>query len=212
MDDGQGHFYLGHSQQGMTIVNVKDNSTRRFIHDSNNDLSLPGNNVRCILRDSKGRVWVGTDQGMAAFNVAEGTFTKVERTDGDYDDNVYDIEEMEDGRLWVATDMCGVRVLNPDAQGELLYENTDIQTSSINVRSITRDDFGNIWIGNYSTGVDFISAQKPLFQVMGFSDDVRLQQVSALANDRDGGFWMGSQNELSRWKDMKLEYPETEPS
>ena len=204
MDDGQGHFYLGHSQQGMTIVNLKDNSTRRFIHDSNNDLSLPGNNVRCILRDSKGRVWVGTDQGMAAFNVAEGTFTKVERTDGDYDDNVYDIEEMEDGRLWVATDMGGVRVVNPDAQGELLYENTDIQTSSINVRSITRDDFGNIWIGNYSTGVDFISAQKPLFQVMGFSDDVRLQQVSALANDRDGGFWMGSQNELSRWKDMKL--------
>ena len=153
MDDGKGWLYLGHSQHGMTMVELKSNNVRRFVHEPTNPMSLPGNNVRKIMMDSRKRIWVGTDQGLALFHPDSGTFDKVTGLHNDYDDNVYDICEMEDGSIWVALDLGGIKVVN-----DLHYDDTEVMLSSINARSIVCDEFGNAWVGNHSTCVYFISA------------------------------------------------------
>ena len=89
-------------------------------------------------------------------------------------DQILDIKQMKDGTLWICTNMGGVSILN-------LRENTFISPEKItfsnitvtndnhglsgpNARSIIQDSFGNIWIGNYRGGVDFISYAQPIIQ------------------------------------------------
>ncbi|MBQ1666597.1 MAG: hypothetical protein II063_01315, partial [Prevotella sp.] len=152
----------------------------------------------------------GTDHGLALFHPEDGVFTKVTRQADDYDDNVYDIKQMDDGTLWVATDMGGVKVINLQdiKSGERLhYSPIHVQTSSINVRSIVQDEFGNIWLGNHSTGVDFISALKSPFKVFTSetnNNHANIPPIYAIAKDGNGGFWLGCEDELSLWKDNHL--------
>ena len=195
MDDGRGHLYIGHSQHGMTVVNISDGTSRNYQQQTGDPHSLPGNNVRCIYQDRNGQIWVGTDTGLAQFHPERGTFTKV--TDGadQFDDNVYDILQREDGKLWVATDIGGVKIVD---QGR--YTDTQVRLSSLNTRSLAEDEYGNIWVGNHSTGIDFISDAKQDFNLLDYkTPEGRRPSVSAMAADPGQGFWMASENELVWW-------------
>ena len=196
MDDGRGHLYIGHSQHGMTMVNISDGASRNYQQQIGNTHSLPGNNVRCIYQDRDGLIWVGTDTGLALFHPENGTFTKV--TDGAdrYDDNVYDILQTTDGKLWITTDIGGVKIVD---QGR--YTDTQVRLSSLNTRSLAEDEYGNIWVGNHSTGVDFISYTRQDFNLLDYKTlEGRRPSVSAMAADSEQGFWMASENELVWWQ------------
>ncbi len=209
LDDGQGHLYIGHSQNGMSIVDISDGTMRHYESPSDQRQGevanrLPGNNVRKIFRDDRGRIWVGTDNGMARFLPATGTFEKVAHADGDYDYNVYDILQSRDGTLWVATDIGGVVGLS--ASGDMRFDHSlQLKTSSLNTRCLAQDEFGNFWVGNHSTGVDFFSAQESDFTVVGRAENnSNLHPVYALAPDVDGiGFWSVGQDEMMFWRDGK---------
>ena len=209
LDDGQGHLYIGHSQNGMSIVDIGEGTMRHFECRSGQwqdreANGLPGNNVRKIFKDDRDRIWVGTDNGMARFLPATGTFEKVAHADGDYDYNVYDMLQSRDGTLWVATDIGGVAWLS--ANGDMRFDRSlQMKTSSLNTRCLAQDEFGNLWVGNHSTGVDFFSAGESDFTIMGRADDDRrLHPVYALAPDADGGgFWAAGQDEMMLWRDGK---------
>ena len=126
-DDGQGHLYIGHSQYGMTVVNIRDGSARNYQQQEDDPNGLPGNNVRCIYQDSNKQIWVGTDTGIARFYPEKGTFMKLTDAADGFDDNVYDILQMDDGRLWVATDIGGVKIVDNNR-----YDDAPLRLSSLN--------------------------------------------------------------------------------
>jgi len=210
LDDGQGRIYIGHSQHGMSVMSLTSGTTRHFEQGSLG--GLLGNNVRCICLDDRQRVWVGCDGGLALFNPASGTFTRVVLDTEGYDDNVYEIVQMRDGTLWVATDMGGIKVVNPDTfvvYTEPSTADTDegvrVKVSSLNTRSLVQDEYGNIWVGNHGTGVDFISAQRSEFELLDYRDQERQPRpVYALVTDAGRGFWMASDDELVLWQDDKM--------
>ena len=194
LDDGAGHLYIGHSHNGMTVVSLGSGKTTRYQCQQGSDHGLPGNNVRCIVKDRQKHIWVGTDRGLARFHPETGTFTKQPTSYERYDDNVYDICEMDDGTLWVATDMGGVRILKADHTGAY-HATGKARTSSLNTRSIVHDDYGNIWIGNHSTGVDFISSHEADFKVLGAS-----HPACAIAYSGNC-LWVAGENALSCWQE-----------
>lgn len=198
LDDGHGHLYLGHSHHGMSIVNLNNGSVKNFQHRPGDNTSLPGNNVRKIYQDDRQRIWVGTENGLALFNPKNGTFEKVTRKDKDYNENVYDILQMNDGRLWVATDMGGIRVVDPEDHQH--YQDVKVKLSSVSSRSIVQDEYGNIWVGCHNTGVDFISTWKSNFKLLDYLDEERhARPVTAIAPG-NGGFWTASETELAFWQ------------
>ncbi len=201
LDDGNGHLYIGHTHHGMSVVNLRDGSMQNYQYREGDASSVPGNNVRCIYKDREQRIWVGSDAGLALFSPETGFFVKVTRQPDNYDENVYDIRQMDDGTIWVATDIGGIRVVRPN-EPSLHYADTEVRLSSLNTRCVVQDDFGNIWVGNHSTGVDFISARKSEFNQLEYKDPKKgYLPVYSLAKNADGGFWIAGERELVLWKD-----------
>ena len=127
-----------------------------------------------------------------------------------------DIKQMKDGTLWICTNMGGVSILN-------LRENTFISPEKItfsnitvtndnhglsgpNARSIIQDSFGNIWIGNYRGGVDFISYAQPLFNTIAYTIEkqgkINNKQVWGLWADNHQ-IWLGGEGELGIYEKGK---------
>ncbi|MCR5395648.1 MAG: response regulator [Bacteroidales bacterium] len=195
MDDGRGQLYIGYSQEGMSIVSIMSGATTTYLHRKGIESSLPGNNVRRIITDREGRIWVGTDRGLAQFDAQAGTFTKVHHRNAEYEDNIYDICHMNNGAILVASDIGGIKELMPDVS-PLYYTDTKVQVSSRHTRCITMDDYGNAWVGNYSTGVDVIG-----FKASDFVKTDYEQPVTAMEYDsvRDV-ILVTDQRELSEWR------------
>ena len=208
LDDGSGHLYIGHSKQGMTIIDISNGSSIDILHDPTDAHSLPGNNVRCIFQDSRHRIWVGTDGGLALYHPHSNRFTKVKDANNDFDDNVYDICEISKGQLWIATDIGGIKVLDMDfipSGDNLFYNNVKVKLSSLNTRSIIEDEFGNVWVGSHSMGVDFISSYGEDFQLLDFAEERKsFAPVTALAPDVEQGYWMAGESELAWWQNGKI--------
>ena len=86
---------------------------------------------------------------------------------------------MRDGRLWICTNMGGVSIL--DMQQNAFTSPTHIHFQNIpatndvhglsgpNARCAFQDSFGNIWLGNYRGGVDFISYAQPIFNMLPYT-------------------------------------------
>ncbi len=62
---------------------------------------LPGNHVFMLHLDPAGRLWVGTDNGLAQFK--EGRFRVLTTHDGLFAQNVFSMASMNDGSVWVGS-------------------------------------------------------------------------------------------------------------
>lgn len=201
LDDGKGHLYIGHSKGGMSIVDYSTGKTKAaFVHEHGNSRSIPGDNVRRILQDSHGRIWVGTDHGLALFNPAAATFQEVRHADTPYDDNVFDLMEMNDGRLLVAMDVGGIGIVDSRTLG--YTDDAPVELSSLNTRCLLQDRHGNVWVGSHSTGIDFLSDKEALFHQLPYRNTSgRRQAVNAITADGQGRLWVNGEDELSLWQD-----------
>lgn len=62
---------------------------------------FPGNKVYCLFQDSRGYIWMGTENGLVRFNGYE--FKTYTINDGLPDNEVLGINEDKTGRLWILT-------------------------------------------------------------------------------------------------------------
>jgi len=221
-DDGNGTLYIGHSQSGMSIVDIKNNTLRNFRNDPKNPQSIPGNNVYSILIDRMENVWVGTNQGLALFNPRKEEFLVFKHEPGNpnslISDHIYDIREMKDGTLWICSDIGGISILDlhnisfrsPESVEflNITADNSNNSLSSNNIRTSMQDSFGNIWVGNYSSGVDFISHTQPPFRVLPYTMDkgkvLKNKPVWGIFADKYDQVWLGGENEVAVFKDNSL--------
>ena len=224
LDDGQGHLYLGHTKGGLSIINLQNNEvTTRLVHEPGNAHSLPGDNVRRLIHDSRGAIWVGTDHGLALYNPTKQTFVKVVHRNSRFDDNVFDMCEMADGTLWVACDVGGISVVDLSEAHrrvslstiehngsvmatEQLYYVKDVSfgLSSLNTRCLLQDKYGGIWVGSHGAGIEYLSNRKPFLHVLPYTTSKGLRAVHAIAADAKGRLWVNSDDEISLWQNDSL--------
>ena len=207
-----GLLYVGHSRGGMSIVDLKRKTVRRLKHEPDSVGSLPGNSVYTIYKDKVGHLWVGTEWGLGLWRPAEGSFVAFRHQPGNPSslvaDHIYAICEMDGGKLWIACDIGGISILDLSQMyfnrpEEVVFENllpvaAGGRLSSGNIRALLQDSFGNVWIGNYSSGLDFAGHVRPAFQTLGE------RPVYGLYRDGAGQVWVGSENELWQLQDGRM--------
>lgn len=75
--------------------------------------------------------------------------------------------------------------------------------SSNNNRRIIQDSFGNIWIANYSMGIDFIAKSAASINTLQYMGKA-LEEVTGLYCDHQGNLWIGQDNLMSLYQNGKL--------
>lgn len=218
-------LYIGHADEGLSVMDKNTGKIRSYRYDAGNPDSLPGNDVFCIHIDHYGKVWVGTGQGLAIFDQMSDRFIRFRHDSSNPNspigNHIYKIIETKDSNLWIASDMGGVSILDLRA---LTFRNTeqlqflnletaygnDTSLSSPNARTVFQDSYGNIWIGNYSTGLDFVSHTRPAFTIRTYTisgheaPDAKSRPVWSVYKDQAGVLWLGGINNVTSVKDGKV--------
>ncbi|MDL2222424.1 hybrid sensor histidine kinase/response regulator, partial [Parabacteroides sp. OttesenSCG-928-N08] len=209
MDDNNGNLYIGHVVQGMTVLSIKDKRLKHFKHNPNVKGSIPGNDVRCIYKDSNNNIWVGTERGLALFNEETDTFVVPERApEGLTSTNIFEIRQMDDNKLWIGTELHGIYIIDLKQHYFMSPGEANIQhfttghnkysLSNPTVRSIFQDSFRNVWIGTYGGGINFMGNTPPLFDAYSYSplpdelNSLNNRVAMSLCTDQEGRLWIGT--------------------
>ncbi|HEX8250046.1 MAG TPA: two-component regulator propeller domain-containing protein [Pyrinomonadaceae bacterium] len=149
-----------------------------------------------FAEDFSGNLWIGFYEG-GLVRYAGGRFTEI--TDGLPEGMITALHLDKKGRLWLSTASSGAsRIDDPSAESpRFVSYKTENGLSSNNVRSITEDDFGQIYFGT-ARGVDRITPETAHIKHYSTSDGLAGDFVQAAFCDRSGALWFGTSNGLSR--------------
>jgi ligand-binding sensor domain-containing protein len=101
MQDRNENLWIG-SDIGITVFE-KNNTTPVFYRHTSENNSLATDNVISLLQDSKGRIWVGTAEGLNLFNEQTESFQAFTTSNGLPDNIILNILEDNHQTLWIST-------------------------------------------------------------------------------------------------------------
>ena len=160
--DPKGYIWAGALKEGLNRIDINTNEVKQYKNDDRDEKSLPGNNVKDILRDSSGNLWVGTDNGLAKYNEQTENFATYKNKIYDktslVNDEVFSIQEDESGLIWVGT-YAGISMFDPNTNIEH-YKKDPFDENSISdnpIHGIYEDKDGILWVGTNSKGVNVIN-------------------------------------------------------
>ena len=157
---------------------------------------LSNNKVNCILQDTRGFIWIGTDDGLNRYD--GNNFTIFRNQPGNpyciSGNIIMDLVEDKNGILWIATADGGLSRydyrLSPRHQF-IQYKHLPEDTSSIPVNmlnALLEDKQGNIWIATSGAGVLKFDKRKQAFSRVGLGPG---STCLDLEFDGDGIIWVG---------------------
>lgn len=215
IDDGNNHLLVG-TTQGLLVYSMKTHEVKIYHHKAGDSQSLPNDQIRTIFIDHLHNIWVGTKGGIGLFSLQTGKFIQLRHDSGNVNslcgDNIFRITEMKDHTLWIATDLGGISILNLDKLADNGYHDfnftnlnsSNSSISSSSVRSVVQDRYGNIWVGNYGTGVDFIDSSPKIFNILSYPGENKDECIYSLDIDSDGSIWMGGESSVKVIKAGKM--------
>ena len=136
---------------------------------------LAHDQVRCIVRDSRGYLWFCTNDGLSWFDGAR--FTTYDVRDGLPVASVDHLVESRDGTYWIATQGGGVVRFRPESRGG----------SPQGGRAANRDSRS-------------AESNEVLFKTYPIGDEVPGSLVNGVYEDRDGNIWASTNGGLFRLK------------
>jgi len=180
-EDAEGDLWLGTAKNG--IIRLK-NQGQRITYTTENGLS--SNLIRTIMKDSRGRMWIGTIGGLNCYQ--NGTFQKFTTRDGLAGDLVFDIHEDKNNNIWIGT-LTGVSVLE---KGEVQPGRVKTYLPGVFVPDLHEDSIepGVFWIGTAGNGLKrFKNGQLVSYTK---ADGLASNTIYKILEDHRGSLWIGS--------------------
>lgn len=118
---------------------------------------LPSSEIYMAIQDSKGYIWLGTDNGVSRFDGYE--FKNYSLRDGLSDNTVFRIVEDVQGRIWFGTHSCKLSYFLNDSIYHFKYNQVLADTLPKNtiISSFYVDSNGSVYLGTFIDGCFKIS-------------------------------------------------------
>ncbi len=193
------------SQSGQNVA--RDNRSRasysqniRFEHFSLEE-GLSQSTATVIFQDSKGFLWIGTEDGL---NRYDGYNFKIYKPNTDDPNSLTDrwitaLAEDPKGNLWVGTRLGGLNRYDPKTGKftHLLYSSTNSEGISHNNITALSADKDGIWIGT-KNGLDYLDYDSQKIEHYRASsinpNSLSGNWISAIIQDANGNLWVGTQD------------------
>ncbi|WP_167612177.1 hybrid sensor histidine kinase/response regulator transcription factor [Maribellus sediminis] len=213
MYDSDDRIYVGHVTEGFSIINPRTKTAVNFKHDPNDPHSLTDNTVTSFLKDSKDRIWIGTRNGLNLFNPENGrmiSFKNDPNNSQSISSNfIQKMIETPEHKLYIGTEGGGLNILNlkdlafysdpSEVEFEhILASETPDGLSNLSVQTVFQDSFGNIWLGGYGSGVNFIPKKDPFFNtinylpLIGNLNSLNYKSVEDICIDNKNNVWVAN--------------------
>ena len=149
---------------------------------------LPFNDVRSLLEDDAGRVWVGTTLGLCSLlTETERGKTIVDRVYGEQDGLPAKIVTAlfeSDGELWIGTTGGLSRLVTSGSQQRFRSYTTGEGLSDKLVTKLAEDHAGNLWIGTESGGA--MKLARNGFTTYSEGDGLNGTRMASIFESREG--------------------------
>lgn len=198
-EDSKGDIWISNFSHSKRMSMTRwQRSTERFQHFFTEDGLPQIVSASALAEDKAGNLWFGFYEGGIA-RYRDGRFTALGVDDGIPPGMITSLYADKSGRLWIASNVGGLsRVDSPEADRPVFrrYTINDGLTSN-NVRCITEDLFGNIYVGTVR-GVNRLSPDTGQIKYYGTGDGLASDFVNVAYRDRGGALWFGTFSGLSR--------------
>ncbi len=164
--------------------------------------------IHNILQDHKGFIWIGTDKGLNRFDgYSFQTYLEDQNDPGClYNDMIADLFEDKEGRLWIGntSDEGGLHIYNREKDNftRILPDpGIQLDQGQNNIRIITQDASGNIWLGTNS-GILIFNPDADRLEFRQFKPQsvtpsgILNGNINVLYIDSRQNIWIGTPNGL----------------
>lgn len=194
--DGNG-MWIGTNRGGLQYL---DASLRNFVtyrHDESNPNTIACDDIRSVLIDRKGKVWISVHgNGVDKFDPETKTFSHFNNLNNNLsNDWTFEIVEDHLGNIWVAT-AYGVSRLPEGKQKFVNYftVSDNIQSLSNNeIITVFEDSLYRVWAGT-SQGLNLYDRGRDIFQPV--KGDLGKLYICSLLDDNKGNIWVATLNGL----------------
>lgn len=193
-EDRRGDIWMSTFNPGREVLTRWERSTEKFYRYSDMDGLQPFNAASAFCEDASGNVWVGfREGGLARF--AAGRFSLFGAAEGlPPSGTIGCIYSDHAGRLWVTTQLCGVRRIDdPLAVRPHIGEGLATNYTSY----ITEDSEGRLYIGT-ALGVDRLDPATGQVRHYTHADGLAADGILAAFRDGHGALWFGTFQGISK--------------
>lgn len=176
-------------QDGSLFIGTQDNGLIRY-HPSSNTLERIDkqeaqqlNDIRDLLIDQAGRLWVTTSGGGIACRTQQN-FQHFSRADGLAGDRIYAVHIDTAQHLWLAASRNGIQVFDSTGFSSPI---TPPFFRDIKYKTICSDSTGNLWVGSEGRGIA-VKDTSGWFQLTT-SDGLPSDWILKLITDKQGIVW-----------------------
>lgn len=160
--DSKNQLWIGTTLGGLTKYNYEKDIWINYINDTQDSSSISNNEILSIEEDSKGRIWIGTENGLNLYNAETDNFYRWKAIENNHNcipnNAVLDITEDKNGFIWVGTWDGGLSlILNSDSNNPATFSFRTFELSenlaSTNVWKIFIENDTSIWVGTHGAGL-----------------------------------------------------------
>jgi signal transduction histidine kinase/DNA-binding response OmpR family regulator/streptogramin lyase len=185
----------GMFHQGFCLIDTSTGRVRPFPTEAGGP-----EEVLSILKDSRGRTWIGTGKGLWRF-YGEGSRPSFASIPDGPATPVLDIVESRSGKLWIATFGEGFWSFDPERGLWEQFRHSEKGGDSQNcdfALSVSEDNHDFLWIGTDGGGAFRFDPSEKSFTHYGTDNGLPGDTVYEIIEDKLGNIWFTTGNGLSR--------------
>lgn len=215
-EESNGNIWIGTEGGGLNRLTFAPGKKKgqmieiftHFKHNPKDLSSITDNNIRNLLYDNAGLLWIATRGGgvnlldLKPKKFIHFYYDPLRKNTLNYN-RVFALLE-EDQVLWIGTDGGGLNRYDLKTEKFSYYTHNPKDKKSIpdnRIRSICSDREGNLWIGTYTNGLARFNKRKKTFTHYRHEPEqtgsLSHNTVSAVIVDRRGYLWAGTDNGLN---------------
>ncbi|MBA6414231.1 response regulator [Parahaliea sp. F7430] len=188
---------------GLNLYDEPSKTFTHYKHSPNDPESISSNNVIALLKDSKGDIWVGTENGLNLFNYKNKTFTQFLSDSNNSktlsSNMAWALHEDNEGRLWIGTQSGGLNRWDPQSRAnrreDFIQYSENIGLPSADIYAVNSDEHGNIWI-SHNRGLSKLNPQTEEVENYDVSDGLQGAEFNhaAVLKASNGDIYFGGNN------------------
>lgn len=197
-EDSHGNLWISTNETAYNGLVRWNRAEEKFQNFTEADGFVIGRAASSFAEDKHGHLWFGFYNGNAA-RYTNGRFTNFTVKDGLPAGFITALHIDQKDRLWIASSLGGLARVDDTnaAQPSFVYYTVENGLSSNNIRSITEDAQGRIYIGT-ARSVDRITPDTGQVKHYTINNGLPADMAGSAFRDKNGVLWFGTADGLAR--------------